>query len=68
MVTTDFLATGGDSFFAPIMPVRIVARGGVMRDDIAAMLERTGGHWGADQRTAPPRIAYPGTRPVTCTP
>ena len=67
VVTTDFLATGGDSFFEPVMPLRIVGQGGVLRDEIAAMLERTGGHWGAEQRTASPRIAFPGTRPVRCT-
>jgi hypothetical protein len=66
VVTTDFLATGGDSFFTKVMPIRVEAQGGVLREEIAALLVRTGGHWGAQQRTMSPRITYPGSRPVNC--
>jgi 5'-nucleotidase len=68
VVTTDFLASGGDEIFTPVMPVRIEETGPILREEIADWLTRVGGRWRAsdlsDQQSR--RIAYPGARPVTC--
>ena len=66
VVTSDFLATGGDLFLTPVMPVQIEATGDLLRDEIAAFLIRTGGRWGAERRALPPRITHSGPRPVSC--
>jgi len=66
VVTTDFLATGGDGFFGPVMPLHIESSGELLREELAAMLTSKGGTWGAERQTRPARIAYPGPRPVTC--
>jgi 5'-nucleotidase len=66
VITTDFLATGGDSFFTPVMPLQIVETRDVLRNELAALLTRTGGRWGAERLALPPRISYPGARPVSC--
>jgi 2',3'-cyclic-nucleotide 2'-phosphodiesterase (5'-nucleotidase family) len=66
VVTSDFLATGGDELFTPVMPVRVVASGDVLREEIARMLSRSGGRWGAERSRLPRRIVYEGTRPLTC--
>ncbi len=66
VVTTDFLATGGDGFLTPVMPVRVIEHGQVLRDEMAATIGRLRGPWGAERLTLPPRVTYPGARPVTC--
>lgn len=69
VVTSDFLASGGDGFFAPILPLRIVRDDGpVIRDHVADWLTRSGRRWRAKDLLTPAthRIAYPGMRPVTC--
>lgn len=66
IVTSDFLATGGDGFLTPVMPVRIVEQGQLLRDELATVIGRLRGPWGAERLTLPPRVTYPGARPVTC--
>jgi hypothetical protein len=70
IVTTDFLATGGDEILIPVMPFRRRASidGPIIRDEIAQRLIRTGGHWRAADLLSPSnrRLTYPGTRPVKC--
>jgi 5'-nucleotidase len=71
IVTTDFLATGGDRILTPVMP-----KGGfpvtqdlpIFRDVVAEWLEDHGGRLRADQfiDTAQPRWQYPGQLPVAC--
>ena len=53
-VTTDFLITGGDGFFAPIAPVHVESAGGPIREEMAEMLTREGATWGAERRALPP--------------
>jgi 5'-nucleotidase len=53
VVTTDFLATGGDDVFAPVMPVHVESAGGPIRDEMATMLTRNGGSWGPEQFRSP---------------
>jgi 5'-nucleotidase len=70
VVTVDFLATGGDGFFDPIQPVRIVgsvADGPIFRDVLAFNLMRDGGTLRALPASRPPHgIIFTGSRPVTC--
>ncbi len=66
VVTTDFLATGGDGFLTPVMPVRVIEQGQVLRDELATTIARLRGPWGAERLTLPPRVTHPGARPVTC--
>lgn len=67
IVTTDFLATGGDGFLTAAMPVQVVDRSAtVIRDDIATWLKAHPSTWGTDILNRPPRIAGLTTRPVTC--
>ena len=66
VVTNDFLVTGGDRFFTPVAPVHVESTGDTIREEIATMLTRDGGTWGAERRTAPPRIQLQGHRPLAC--
>ncbi|HUR32361.1 MAG TPA: bifunctional UDP-sugar hydrolase/5'-nucleotidase [Vicinamibacterales bacterium] len=66
VVTTDFLATGGDSFFTSVMPLHLESTGEVLRDEIAAYLSRTGGSWGRERLALPNRLTVAGTRPLPC--
>jgi len=69
VVTSDFLTSGGDDVFTPIRPLRVTRGDGpLIRDHLADWLTRSGRRWrGVDLPTpATRRIAYPGTRPVTC--
>ncbi len=66
VVTTDFLVTGGDNFLTPVLPVRVIDTGNLLRDELATTIGRLGGPWGAERLSLPPRITHPGTRPVTC--
>jgi 2',3'-cyclic-nucleotide 2'-phosphodiesterase (5'-nucleotidase family) len=72
LVTSDYLATGGDRLFAPIdlARSRIEPLGDVlMRDALAAEFNRRGRIDPRDKRLfdpAQPRIELPSKRPVTC--
>lgn len=67
VVTTDFLATGGDGFLTPAMPVRVLDHSaGVIRDEIAAWLKGHPGSWGADLLARPPRVVSAPARPMAC--
>ncbi len=66
VVTTDFLATGGDNFLTPVLPVRVLETGTLLRDELATTIGRLRGPWGAERLALPPRITHPGARPVTC--
>ena len=74
LVTSDYLATGGDGLFAPIAldRARVEAIDGVLvRDALAAELSKLGRidpaapRWFDAKR---PRLALPSRRPVVCTP
>jgi len=74
MVTSDFLASGGDNILGITDldqgAIRIDDDGPLIRDGIAEVLARRGGTLHArDKRVfdkAAPRFAYPGKRPVKC--
>lgn len=70
VVTSDFLASGGDDFFAPIEPLRIVRDDGpLVREHIAEWLKTSSRRWrGGSVTSTTRRIAYPGARPVMCGP
>ncbi len=70
IVTSDYLAAGGDGFFAPASPTptavdldRGVGVRGVLRRDLARRRSVDPGTRGGPAR---PRGAIPSTRPVTC--
>ncbi len=66
----DFLATGGDGFFDPIQPVKLIGSatdGPIFRDVLAFHLMRAGGTLQAlPSSKAPTGIVFHGTRPATC--
>ena len=68
VVTSDFLASGGDEFFTPIQPVRVIGGDGPLaRERLADLLTRSGARWrGGLSNVEARRITYPGTRPVSC--
>jgi 2',3'-cyclic-nucleotide 2'-phosphodiesterase (5'-nucleotidase family) len=69
VVTVDFLATGGDGFFDPIQPVKLIGSvtdGPIFRDVLAFNLMRTGGTLSALPAKTPRGIVFKGPRPVTC--
>jgi 5'-nucleotidase len=71
VVTTDFLATGGDRIFAPIMPPQGFTYSDdepVARDLVADWLRRRGGtiREGELVDLERPRWSYPGSLPVRC--
>jgi 2',3'-cyclic-nucleotide 2'-phosphodiesterase (5'-nucleotidase family) len=73
LLTSDFLATGGDGMLAgldlPDGAVRL-DEGAPIRDALAEVLRARGGHLSGDDRHVidkrAPRIALPGPRPVKC--
>lgn len=71
VVTVDFLATGGDGFFDPIQPVKLIGSvtdGPVFRDVLAFNLRREGGTLRPLPATKAQRgIVFTGARPLTCT-
>lgn len=72
IVTSDFLATGGDGAFAPVRVLRVMSGGdeGVLvRDAIAGRLRAHGGSLDPRDFFDPsrPRLSYSGSRPVRCT-
>jgi 5'-nucleotidase len=73
VVTSDFLATGGDRLFEPVAPLRVISRpegDPLMRDAMAERLRSRGGSLRQDQLLDPkaPRLAYEGRRPIRCAP
>ncbi|HJL15313.1 MAG TPA: 5'-nucleotidase C-terminal domain-containing protein [Sandaracinaceae bacterium LLY-WYZ-13_1] len=69
LVTTDFLATGGDGAFAALGEGAIEVEDGVpVRDAMAEALEARAGELRPDALHDPahPRVRYPGERPVRC--
>jgi hypothetical protein len=71
VVTSDFLATGGDAALAPVGRVRVIDAGGeapLVRDVIADRLRARGGRigWRDVFDPARPRWTFPGARPVRC--
>ena len=46
--------------------VRVLEQGQLLRSELAATIGRLRGPWGAERLALPPRVTYPGTRPVTC--
>ena len=73
VTTSDFLALGGDQFFAPVIPsggFTFAGGGPLTRDVVYDWLRKRGGRLRGDQLidTANPRWIYPGTLPVKCSP
>jgi 2',3'-cyclic-nucleotide 2'-phosphodiesterase (5'-nucleotidase family) len=75
VVTSDFLATGGDGLFGDHFARTGTDGIGVgigIRDAVAGLLRARGGVIGGDQPQlfdkTRPRISYPGQRPVRCGP
>ena len=73
LVTSDFLASGGDNLFAgrPLASDAItIEQGQPIRDALAQVLRAHGGHLSGDDPTLydreDPRVVYPGQRPVKC--
>ena len=72
VVTSDFLASGGDGMLAqlevPPTAIQIDQDGDTIRDVVAGVLTRRGGRLQPDKLHDPksPRVAYPGERPVAC--
>jgi 5'-nucleotidase len=71
IVTSDFLATGGDGLFSPEIQRRAVLdTGPPIRDAMAAALRQRGGTLDGDapplSDAAHPRLTYPPPRPVRC--
>ncbi|HET6283359.1 MAG TPA: 5'-nucleotidase C-terminal domain-containing protein [Polyangia bacterium] len=70
IVTSDFLATGGDGLFSESVQGTGHGEGIGIRDAMVALLRARGGVIGGDQPalfdSGHPRISYPGQRPVRC--
>jgi 5'-nucleotidase len=72
VVTSDYLATGGDDLFAPVqLPDPAVAfDSGTVRDALAAELRKRGGRLDGQSVTLldrdHPRLTLPSARPVIC--
>jgi hypothetical protein len=71
LVTSDFLATGGDGLFSQETKQRArLDDGPPIRDAMAGLLRARKTPLDPDDRAlfdpAHPRIAYPGARPVNC--
>jgi 2',3'-cyclic-nucleotide 2'-phosphodiesterase (5'-nucleotidase family) len=72
VVTTDFIATGGDGILAAVMPPQgfeMPADSTFGRDVVVEAMRRRGGRLSEDQLIdkANPRWAFPGSLPVSCT-
>jgi 5'-nucleotidase len=68
LVTSDFLASGGDGTFGS--DVEVVVEDALIREEMAALLKKKGGTLSGDDRRLydpnAPRVAYPDGRPVRC--
>ena len=68
VVTVDFLATGGDGFFDPIAPLKVLGSatdGPILRDVQALSLMNDGGTLRPPLPTSG-GLVFPGSRPVSC--
>jgi 2',3'-cyclic-nucleotide 2'-phosphodiesterase (5'-nucleotidase family) len=71
VVTSDFLATGGDAFAPALEPGAVTLETQrPLRDELADLLRKRGGTLSAKQAFDPaePRLSYPGKRPIACPP
>ena len=73
IVTSDFLATGGDLYFSAARERDggvTLEDGAPMREAMVQALRTHGGALSSSELYSPsaPRVAYPGERPVRCTP
>ncbi len=73
LITTDFLATGGDGLMRHVAAGEDAVTlddGELVRDGMARVLEQRGGTLAPGDLFDParPRVAYPGERPVRCAP
>jgi hypothetical protein len=73
VITTDFLAFGGNDILTPVMPTggfAVPAEAPIARDLIADWFRKRGGRLRAEQLVDParPRWTYPGALPVRCGP
>lgn len=73
VASSDFLVSGGDSFFAPIADLRVAGdytSTPVVRDEIARWLNRVKRTWRSEAllNEKNRRLVYPGERPVVCPP
>jgi 5'-nucleotidase len=73
IVTSDFLATGGDEYFSAARARdggMTIEDGEPMREAMVEALRAHGGTLSANElfTRETPRVRYPGERPVTCTP
>lgn len=72
VVTSDFLASGGDGAFGrlrlPAGAIKVEDGGATIRDELVELLRKRGGSLGPDPYLdrARPRLRYPGKRPVAC--
>ena len=68
LVTSDFLASGGDGLLAPLKLPKTAIRvtDVIVRDAMAEALRKQRGTIDPAVRFAPRRLDYPGTRPVRC--
>jgi 5'-nucleotidase len=71
LVTSDFLATGGDGLLPEELQRAATLEGGLpIRDEMAKVLRARGGTLAGDDRALydrdRPRLVYPGPRPVHC--
>jgi 2',3'-cyclic-nucleotide 2'-phosphodiesterase (5'-nucleotidase family) len=73
IATMDFLATGGDDFFASVPNLQIdgdITSTPIVRDGIVDWLRATPRSWSRDEllNEGNRRLKFPGSRPVTCAP
>ena len=68
LVTSDFLATGGDRALAELhlAATAITMTDDIIREGMAAVLRARKGTIDPKQLTTPKRLDYPGKRPVKC--
>jgi len=68
LITTDFLATGGDGAFSAMRDRVTLAHGVLVRDAMANELSEHGGALRGDALFDPeqPRVVYEGERPISC--
>lgn len=71
VVTSDFVADGGDSIVgvaAPLGEIKPVDGAPLLRESVVSWLRKHGGHFSDSQFVSPQnrRWHFPGSRPVTC--
>ena len=67
VVTSDFLATGGnDGAFKGLPDGAVTIERALLREEIVRVLRARGGELRGTYDPALPRLSYPGARPVSC--